>query len=363
MIVSIVLEDIVVDSLYSTSISTKYGEKSISVIAGNILDFHQEIDILTTSAFKHSYSPVPGTLFAALRNIGIIVHELAETPEFDLRKQCNIWLSKKVDDNPNNIRRIGCIEMNGYFYDNIGKPKSREEAILDSIKAYFQMLDIAATAGVKMDTIVMPMIGAGKQHISTKLTMIPIINECVNFLKRNEAAKKIIFIELKQQNAFLLAQTLANSYSVIRENNYRSTHNENAENNSYMAFLSYSSPDRNIADNLCAKLEAKGIKVWYAPRNVCGDYATSIANAIVKATHFIVILSKNSIASEHVLNEIDLAFQQLPNNIKFKPLRIDEHQLAPAFSYYLSRQHWMDAHIPPLEARLDEFVDGLLKDL
>ena len=63
--------------------------------------------------------------------------------------------------------------------------------------------------------------------------------------------------------------------------------------------------------------------------------------------------------SEHMLNEIDLAFQRLPRGIKFKPLRIDTAELAPAFNYYLSRQHWMDAHIPPLEERLDEFVDSL----
>ena len=66
--------------------------------------------------------------------------------------------------------------------------------------------------------------------------------------------------------------------------------------------------------------------------------------------------------SQHVLNEIDLAFQELPNNIKFKPLRIDMADFAPSFRYYLSRQHWMDAVIPPLEERLSEFVKDILDD-
>jgi hypothetical protein len=67
--------------------------------------------------------------------------------------------------------------------------------------------------------------------------------------------------------------------------------------------------------------------------------------------------------SEHVLNEIDLAFQALPDKIKFKPLRIDEAIFTPSFRYYLSRQHWLDAVDPPLEERLNEFVDDLLADL
>lgn len=128
------------------------------------------------------------------------------------------------------------------------------------------------------------------------------------------------------------------------------------------AFISYASSDKNIADNLCSKLEQNGIKVWYAPRDVSGAYASSIVQAIDVASHFIVILSRNSISSEHVLNEIDLAFQHLPNNIKFKPLRIDNAMFTPSFTYYLSRQHWMDATDPPLEDRLNEFVSSLLSD-
>ena len=129
------------------------------------------------------------------------------------------------------------------------------------------------------------------------------------------------------------------------------------------AFISYSSQDKNIADNLCAKLEQNGVAVWYAPRDVHGPYANAIVHAIEKCTHFVVILSQNSMASEHVLNEIDLAFQSLPNNIKFKPLRVDDSLFSASLKYYLSRQHWMDATVPPLENRLCEFVEELLEDL
>lgn len=67
-------------------------------------------------------------------------------------------------------------------------------------------------------------------------------------------------------------------------------------------------------------------------------------------------------ASEHVLNEIDLAFQNLSKGIKFKPLRIHNAMFTQDYKYYLSRQHWMDASVPPLEERLNEFVADLLND-
>lgn len=353
------------DPLFSAIIPTEGGNKSISVFVADILNFDQQVDILTTSAYYRSYGPSPRSLFGSLNEAGISVRALARAPEIDLRSLCNVWLSTALDVPGIPIRRIGCVEMIHAVY-NIMEPggtRVNEGAMLNSIKAYFQMLDIAATCGVKMDTVAVPMLGSGSQNISMSLTLIPIINECVQFLKRNGAVKRVYFIERNPQKAFQMAQTLANSYSVSREQRAAANSATQKTASKTLAFISYASPDRNVADNLCAKLEARGIKVWYAPRNVHKDYATAIAEAIASATHFIVILSKSSMASEHVLNEIDLAFKGLPNNIKFKPLRIDEQAFAPAFDYYLSRQHWMEAHIPPLEERLTEFVDAFMEGL
>lgn len=353
------------EALYSVNIPTKHGSKTISVFASDILTFDSQIDILTTSAFFRSYRPIPGTLFNALDKINISVYNLSKDPEIDLRNPCNVWLSKPLTASNAHIKRVGCVEMK-YEMHNMGGlrfNKVNEHDMIKSIKAYFQMLDIAATYGIKMDSVAIPVLGSGQQRISAELILIPLINECVQFLKRCSEVKKVFFIERNQDKAYRIAQTLANSYSIKNECVETATCNSSQRQTKPLAFISYSSSDRNVADNLCAKLEAKGVQVWYAPRNVRGDYATSIAEAIVRATHFIVILSKNSMASEHVLNEIDLAFKRLPHNIRFNPLRIDEQDIAPAFNYYLSRQHWMDAHIPPIEQRLIEFVDYLLEDL
>ena len=340
--------------IYSVSVEAEK-TKEITVYCNDVTAFHEQIDILTTSAFIGSYAPTPRTVFAALYNAGIYVHELAMKPQMDLRKPCHIWLSEKILPSNTQIERIGCVEFRGYHSTNRFEA---EHEIIRSIRAYFSMLDIALLYGIKMDTIALPLLGSGAQHISPEFMLVPLINECISFLKRNAGVQRIYFIERNEIKANLIANHLKNSLRFIEKETPEKMTSQKISQKS--AFISYSSNDKNIADNLCAKLEGNGIKVWYAPRDVSGPYAESIVRAIDNSSLFIVILSQNSIASEHVLNEIDLAFQNVPDKIKIKPLRIDDSLFTPSFKYYLSRQHWMDATVPPLEERLNEFVASLL---
>ena len=132
-----------------------------------------------------------------------------------------------------------------------------------------------------------------------------------------------------------------------------------------LVFISYSTKDKEIAFQIVDHFESKGIGCYIAPRDIQpgGSYASKLTRAICDSKAIVLVASDAINSSEHVLNEIDLAFQRLPNNIKFKPLKIDDAMFTPSFSYYLSRQHWMDAIDPPLEDRLDEFVHKLIDDL
>ncbi len=335
--------------LYERKINTAHGEKTVCVLAGNLLEMEERIDVLTVSAFAGGYEPIPNTLFGALLKVGINVQELAKSPFLDLRQACDVWISEEVHGKSLQIGRIGCVEMMDYLRDTaLDNP-------IEAIRAYFHLLDLATIAGAECATLAMPLLGAGLQGVSARLTLIPIVNECVGFLKRNPSCEKIIFFDINEQRAASFAETLCEMYSML------DAPEEKAEKKAPLAFISYSSKDKNVADNLCNKLESRGIRVWYAPRNVVGPYATAIMKGIREADYFIVIVSNNSLSSQHVLNEIDNAHSRLPA-LKFKPLRLDGIDLSPEFSYYLSRQHWMDASIPPLEKRLEDFVQGILED-
>ncbi len=346
------------NALYSTTIKTDHGTKQLAVYHCDVCDFDQDISILTTSAYVNGYYPSTHSVFGALNAHNISVKNLAMDPEFDLRPSCHTWLSKEIQQSDTMIHRIGCVELIGRYL--VVNDHSRiEQSMINSIRSYFAMLDIAAIYDVDIETIALPLLGSGDQHMSAKLMLIPILNECVSFLKRNSAVKRIFFIEKNAVKAEMIADYIQNSYSIIQQS--AAAANEPVHKHRSV-FISYASEDKNIADNLCSKLEMNGIPVWYAPRDVKGVYAASITQAIDDAAYFVVILSQNSMRSEHVLNEIDLAFQNLPNGIKFKPLRIDDSVFTPSFKYYLSRQHWMDAIVPPLEDRLNEFVEKLLTE-
>ncbi len=343
-------------------IDTKYGKKTISVSCMDITHLYNYLDIMTISAFYRSYSPTPRTLLGALRDHSINIDELSYEPDIDLRKISNIWLSKELANVELPIRRIGCIETSPYTYER-NAWQYKEKEILSSIKAYFKMLDIASISGVSVENIGMPIIGGGAQKISMDMIAVPVLNECLDFLKTNEFVKNIYIITNNPNQAYKMANTVDNSYSIVRNRNLYSKENKSISG-SPLIFISYSSKDKNIADNLCSKFEKNGVRVWYAPRNVDeSSYASSIVSALTRSSHFVVILSKNSFCSNHVLNEVDLAFQELHRNIKFYPLKIDEEDMSSGFKYYLSRYHWMDAHVPPIEKRLDEFVNKILSEL
>lgn len=342
--------------MYSVSFPIGNESKTISVYCGDILNFGEKIDILTTSAFRRSYFPTPGTLFGALKKAGISVAALAIRPQIDMRSSCNIWLSREMKKHSDRFGRIGCIE----FLSPRLRGNAEKSDVLSSLRSYFFMLDIAAANGIPMETVALPLLGSGSQQLEARLMAMPIINECIAALKRNPSIKRICFAEKSQEKAEMLIKALKSSYNLQA---MERTQNDRKPTSCAKVFLSYSSRDSSIADSLCEKLEKRGAKVWYAPRDVVGPYAAAIADAIADATHFVVILSENSLRSEHVLNEIDLAFQNLPDKIRFKPLRIDPIELNSSFKYYLSRQHWIDATEPPIEIHLGIFADKLLEDV
>jgi hypothetical protein len=107
-------------------------------------------------------------------------------------------------------------------------------------------------------------------------------------------------------------------------------------------FISKSTKDDLVAEAVCNVLEKNHIKCWIAPRNILGgkDYAEEISKGIKEAQILLVIVSKNSNESKHVLNEINLAVEF---NKIILPFKIDEAEINESFRYYLDRTHAIHA--------------------
>jgi hypothetical protein len=74
-------------------------------------------------------------------------------------------------------------------------------------------------------------------------------------------------------------------------------------------FISHSSTDADHASELAKILRTKGFKPWLAKFDIAlgSNFAEEITRAIKESGHFIVLLSKNSIASPHVKREVSIA--------------------------------------------------------
>lgn len=66
-----------------------------------------------------------------------------------------------------------------------------------------------------------------------------------------------------------------------------------------------------VTQAICNHLENSGIRCWYAPRDTEGAYAACITSAIERCRVFVLVLNRQSSASQDVLNEINLAVERI----------------------------------------------------
>lgn len=113
-------------------------------------------------------------------------------------------------------------------------------------------------------------------------------------------------------------------------------------------FISYSQPDRDCANELTHHLEANGITVWIAPRDIspAAEWAAEIIDAIATAKVMILIFSASSNTSPQVRREVERAVHK---DLRILPFRIEDVVPSRSLEYFLSSQHWLDGFPPPRE--------------
>lgn len=106
-----------------------------------------------------------------------------------------------------------------------------------------------------------------------------------------------------------------------------------------MVFISYSTKNENLALNIYNECKSLDIDVWFAPKSIkIGEsYTSTINKAIKNSNFFILILSKQSMESYHVLKELGLAVK---NKKKILPIKIDYSDINEDFEYLLENIQW-----------------------
>jgi hypothetical protein len=117
-------------------------------------------------------------------------------------------------------------------------------------------------------------------------------------------------------------------------------------------FVSYSLPDRDSAFDLVARLEARGMSVWIAPRDIspAADWAEEIIDAISATRLMVLLFSSHSNVSPQVRREVERAVHK---QVPVLSVRLEDVLPSKSLEYFLSSQHWLDAFPPPRDAHYD----------
>ena len=118
-------------------------------------------------------------------------------------------------------------------------------------------------------------------------------------------------------------------------------------------FVSYSQSDRACAFDIVAQLEARGIKVWVAPRDIppSADWAAEIIEAISTSRLMLLVFSASCNDSPQVRREVERAVHR---HLPILPVRIEDVLPTKSLEYFLSAQHWFDAFPAPLAPHVDQ---------
>lgn len=124
-----------------------------------------------------------------------------------------------------------------------------------------------------------------------------------------------------------------------------------------LIFISHSSANAEIARELCEYLEEREKKCFIAPRDIRlgHEYAEEILGGIDNSYVMVLMLSKESNTSPHVLREVERAVSK---NIPIIVYRIENVQLSKSLEYFLMTHQWMDAADDKDFKRIMDSIEG-----
>ena len=111
-----------------------------------------------------------------------------------------------------------------------------------------------------------------------------------------------------------------------------------------VVFISHSSADRGLADDIRADLEARGVSCWIASRDVPpgANFGEAIIGAMERARVMVLVFSRNADRSEEIKKEIALAGQK---DVVVIPLRVENVTPSGAMQYELVTRQWIDLFV------------------
>lgn len=130
-------------------------------------------------------------------------------------------------------------------------------------------------------------------------------------------------------------------------------------------FISHSSTDATIAQEICSTLELSNIQCFLAPRDIRSgyEYASEILYGLDRSDVFLLLLSNKANQSPHVLREVERAVSNSTPIIVYK---LEEVELTKSMEYFLMTHQWLNAekgNYTNLVAGIQEFQKNKGEDI
>ncbi|WP_166386828.1 hypothetical protein [Polaribacter sp. 11A2H] len=182
------------------SVPTTSGIKTIEVHNQDITKLQFNVDVLVLSAYHNQYAPAEGTVIKALLdNTGIVLGNLSQTPQLDLRSSLNCWVSSEISSQP--FKQIVCIES---IKTSINQSGTGESALSD----LFGTIALLHYKKMKVASIALPILGAGFQKNSVDAILPILIEKAIDSLNTNSELNTIYFVEVNEEKAKLIDKTI-----------------------------------------------------------------------------------------------------------------------------------------------------------
>ena len=124
----------------------------------------------------------------------------------------------------------------------------------------------------------------------------------------------------------------------------------------FEVFISHSTKDKAIAEEICQHLESRGIGCWIAPRDIefGADWSEGITKGIGACRVFVLVFSEAANQSDHVRREVAKAFGL---GLSVIPFRIQPVNPSASLGYFLETVHWLDASEPSPQDHFAHLAD------
>ncbi len=291
--------------LDSLTIQSSTGERRIELYQGDLTAMSpaDAVDVLVVSAFPNNYMPTARTLIGALHAHGVSIRELARHKAIDLRENFSCWLSAPLAASDPGIQfeRVLCFE-----------PRLRGEPG-EFVADIFQSLMPFVVGDLQVDSVAMPLVATGNQHIPLVDMLEPLLDGAVHWMQIGLPLQHLKLVEIDP----LKAAEMKGAFAVLKKR-YQpgkmvtvSPDTASSHHYTYDVFLSYSHTNVAEATFLVDELRRlqPSIRIFFDQRELHAGAAWQyeLYEALDDCCKVIVLYSPGYLASKVCKEEYNIA--------------------------------------------------------